>query len=88
MNDRMNQFSIELDCAPGSPRPDDLIGGVLKGTRLKLSDFSTGNPFFGNQMWVLKETAGKDELFAKAKPVLKERVEALYHSGAIRYGSW
>lgn len=85
---RHNKFSIELDCPPGWPRPNDLIEGVLVNTGLDVSDFDTSPPFFGNQMWILKAEANKDELFTKSKPLFKQRVSALYESGRIRYGSW
>jgi len=88
MNERYNNYSIELDCEPGFPRPSDLIDGVLAGTGICAEDFITGDPFFGHQTWVLKKEAGKDDLFTNSKPTFKERVEALYHSGQIRYGSY
>lgn len=88
MNDRYKNFSIELDCAPGTPRPGDLIGGVLEGTGLEVVDFETSAPFFGHQTWVLRESAMKDELFMSLKPTLKERVTKLHDDGLIRYGSW
>lgn len=87
--DRYQNFSIELDCAPGTPRPSDLIEGVLKGTKLKVEDFDTVPPFFGHQVWILKESAQKDEIFKKHKyKTIKPRVEQLYHEGFIRYGTW
>lgn len=86
---RYSQFSIELDCAPGNPRPGDLIDGVLADTGLTASDFETCPPFFGNQVWVLREDAGKDAIYtAQRNETLKPRIEALYHQGFIRYGSW
>lgn len=88
LGSRFNEFSIELDCAPGNPRPDDLFAGVLKDTGFDVVDFDTPAPFFGHQIWILKESANKDDMFAKAKPVFKERVTALYNSGLIRYGTW
>jgi hypothetical protein len=87
-NERYQNFSIELDCPPGGIRPKDLIEGVLKGTGIKVSDFETGNPFFGHQTWVLKKSAMMDFTFRESKPLFKERIEALYHSGSIRYGTW
>lgn len=87
--DRYNNFSIELDCAPGGIRPNDLIGGVLTDTGLEVSDFDTAPPFFGHQTWRLKASAGKDELFTSIhNDIIKSRVEALYNEGFIRYGSW
>ncbi|HEY2617483.1 MAG TPA: hypothetical protein VGI78_09120 [Acetobacteraceae bacterium] len=85
---RHRHFSIELDCAPGNPRPGDLIAGVLEGTGLVVADFDTGNPFFGHQVWVLKVSEQNDPVFTAAKPVLKQRIEALHARGLIRYGSW
>jgi hypothetical protein len=85
---RYQNYSIELDCPPGNPRPSDLIGGVLHDTGIEVSDFDTAPPFFGHQTWVLKAEAGKDELFVQCKPTFKSRIEALYHAGRIRYGTW
>lgn len=89
MNERYQNFSIELDCPPGGIRPADLIEGVLKDTGLLVEDFDTGVPFFGHQTWTLKESVGKDELFKMHKySTIKPRVVALYNDGFIRFGSW
>ena len=87
---RYLDFSIELDCPPGIPRPNDLIEGVLERTGLKVEDFSTTPPFFGHQTWVLEPgDQKKDALFRKHKhKTFKPRIEALYYAGAIRYGTW
>lgn len=87
--DRYKNFSIELDCWPGNPRPWHLIEGVLKGTGLTVDDFDTAAPFFGNQTWVLKVgDEARDQRFVAAKPTIAMRVENLYTQGTIRYGSW
>ncbi len=86
--ERYQNFSIELDCPPGNPRPNDLIAGVLADTGLEVSDFETGSPFFGHQTWVLKADVDKDELFKQSKPIFAKRVEVLFNSGLIRFGSW
>lgn len=89
MNERYQAFSIELDCAPGRPRPSDLIEGVLDGTGLSPTDFDTANPFFGHQTWVLRSGSPERDLaFTASKPIFKERIEALFHSHLIRYGTW
>jgi hypothetical protein len=87
-DERYGRFSIELDCPPGYPRPHDLIDGVLKDTGLEVEDFETDSPFFGHQTWILKESARKDCIFTKSKHLFKERIEKLFYSGAIRYGTW
>ena len=76
--------TIDLDCAPGGIRPGDLIGGVIEGTGLKL-----GEPiatFFGNWTWAFD--VPREEWETKIQPIIQPRIEALYHAGTIRYGSW
>lgn len=75
--------TIELDCAPGTPRPGQYIGGVLEGTGLTAGEPTT---FFGNWCWSFDVPQEKWE--AEIQPIIKPRITALYHSGAIRYGSW
>lgn len=86
--ERYNKFSIELDCPPGWTRPSNLIGGVLEGTGLDVTDFETGTPFFGHQTWILKESAEKDSIFLINKDIFKSRITELYNDGIIRYGTW
>lgn len=87
-NERYQNTSIELDCPPGGIRPNDLIEGVLEGSGLTVADFDTSKPFFGEQVWTLKDDESKAELFKTAKPMFKERITALYNEGYIRYGTW
>lgn len=89
LTNREKNFSVELDCPPGMPRPEDLIEGVLKDSGFEVSDFDTNPPFFGNQLWVLRVDANKDELFRQIRlDTIKPKVVELYELGAIRYGSW
>lgn len=76
--------TIELDCPPGSPRPGDLIEGVIKDTGLELRE--AVSRFFGNWQWDYSDVS--DDIWARAQPVLCERITNLYNSGVIRYGSW
>jgi hypothetical protein len=76
--------TIEIDCAPGTPRPDTYIAGVIKDTGLQAKEPCSKQ--FGNWVWDYSEVPA--EKWAEIRPILKTRVEALYHSGAIRYGSW
>jgi hypothetical protein len=85
------ELSIELDCAPMTPRPDTYIDGVLEGTGLAPDDFEITSKLFGNWKWELKDCSNldeKQELFKKAKPQFKERITNLHSRGKIRYGSW
>lgn len=79
--------TIELDCAPATPRPDSYISGVLEGTGLKVEDFELVSKVFGNWTWELREES-KEEAYAFAKELIKDRIVALYNRGCIRYGSW
>jgi hypothetical protein len=76
--------SIELDCPPGSPRPGDLISGVIAGTGLPESE--PASTFFGNWTWVYDMP--RDEWEARIRPIIKPRIIKLHESGVIRYGSW
>lgn len=76
--------SIELDCAPGGIRPGDLIAGVLEGTGIPVRD--PVSKFFGNWVWTFQDVS--PERWKEAQAITKPRVEALYHGGLIRYGSW
>ncbi len=75
--------TIDLDCPPGSIRPNDLIEGVLAGTGLTTSPVST---FFGAACYSFD--VDREVWVTTIQPVIKPRIEALYHSGVIRYGSW
>ena len=80
-------YSIDLDCAPGRPRPGDLLPGALHGTPIKASDL--GEPvskFFGNWMWVIPTKLEK--VYAKHQKRVQANITDLYNEGAIRYGSW
>lgn len=76
--------SIELDCPPGDPRPGDLIDGVLEGTGLTAGE--TTARVFGN--WVWEFDVPQDKWEQEIQPIIQPRIEALYHAGRIRYGSW
>lgn len=80
---RRNQ-TIELDCAPGGTRPGDLIAGVIEGTGLELKE--PVGKFFGNWTWDYRDVP-EDE-WKRIREITKPRVQALYNSGCIRYGSW
>lgn len=80
----MANQTIELDCAPGFPRPGDLIEGVLKNTGIE--PVETCSRLMGNWIWDFNDV--DQELWDKANPTIQKRVKALYHEGSIRYGSW
>jgi hypothetical protein len=76
--------SIELDCPPGSPRPGDLIDGVIAGTGLP--NKGPGSKFFGNWTWYYD--IPRDEWESRIQPIIEPRIKQLLENGSIRYGSW
>jgi len=78
--------TIELDCPPGSPRPDDLLPGVLKGTGVEIDPQKTVTRFFGCWEWVVPEQYR--EAYEKHLKTIEARIKRLYEAGTIRYGSW
>ena len=45
---KYSRYSIELDCAPGGPRPNELLPSVLEGTGVTLDPEITVARCFGN----------------------------------------
>jgi len=82
----MKSFSIELDCQPGSPRPGELLPGVLEGTGIEIDPDEPDGTLFGNWTWNIPEQF--EELFETHRETIKERISKLYNNGLIRYGSW
>lgn len=76
--------TIELDCPPGWPRPGDLIDGVIAGTGLPHR--SAVSRVFGNWMWQYEDVP--KEVWDKANPIVRQRIEELYRQGLVRYASW
>lgn len=76
--------TIDLDCAPGGIRPGDLIGGVIADTGLAAKE--PVSKFFGNWTWDYSEVPAEEWL--AVNETIKSRIEELYNTGLIRYGSW
>ena len=81
-----NLQTIELDCAPGHPRPDSLLAGVLAGTGIKPEQLKCVGKCFGNWTYEIPEELTEQYLAVKEK--VASAIKALYNVGAIRYGSW
>ena len=78
--------SIELDCAPGQPRPTDLIAGVVRDTPLQKHLKEPALQFFGHARWHFPDATRKE--WNEAKKPVQRRIRKLYEEGKIRYGSW
>lgn len=83
------EMTIELDCAPGGVRPNELIGRVIAGTVLEqhTQPDAPNSTFFGNWTWNYTEKVTEEEWKA-VQEFTKPRVQRLYNEGFIRYGSW
>jgi hypothetical protein len=80
------KYAIEIDCPPGSPRPGDLLPGVLKDTGVSIDPNNTVSRLFGNWEWAVPEN--QERAYERARPTIQQRLTALYHAGVIRYAAW
>lgn len=78
------QQTIEIGCAPGNPRPGDLLPGVIEGTGLEVRD--PVSMLLGDWTWDYSDV--DPEKWKEIKPVIKERLCKLHDSGVVRYVSW
>ena len=79
-------YTIDLDCAPGPIRPNQLLPGILEDTGIIIDPEQTVSRLFGNWQWEIPEE--QSELYEKVRETIKDRITALYNKGFIRYGSW
>lgn len=78
----MVQTTVEIDCAPGEPRPDLYFEHIWKNILKRSEEVPQPvSKFFGNWTWEVRYT--KDE-----QSKVAEYIKDLYHCGCIRYGSW
>ena len=89
MNESSNEsmgvrVDITLDCAPGGPRPGDLLPGILAGTGIVLG--APISKFFGAWTWAVP--ADQVALYRQHESLIGERITELYNSGRIRYADW
>lgn len=86
----IGEQTIELDCAPGAPRPGSYIADIVKGTILEgtpeADPDSTVSRLFGHWTWAFPKVSKAD--WAEVQKITGPRVERLYKEGRIRYGSW
>lgn len=78
--------TIELDCAPESPRPDTYIAAVVADTYAQLVLAHPVSKLFGCWTWAFDVLT--DDEWIEVQKVTRPRIEALYNAGLIRYGSW
>jgi len=75
---------IEIDCAPGTPRPDGYFKVICE--KLGIEYFAPASTFFGNWTWEIPELNEEQrEIYDSFVP---DYIKGLHSSGKIRYGSW
>lgn len=79
-------YTIEIDCAPGNPRPGDYLPFILEGTGVELDPENPAMKLFGCWTWIIPES--QESNYEQHRDLIKARIQELYHSGKIRYGSW
>lgn len=81
-----DKYSIEIDCAPGTPRPDTVLPLALANTEMKVEDFERTSTFFGN--WTYVPLLEKEELYKKSQNTIKQNLNKAYDEKRCRYCSW
>jgi hypothetical protein len=78
--------TIEIDCAPGNPRPDSYIKGVMENSGVEFDGREPIGKLFGQWTWDFSDIS--DDIWQKAQEVFAKRLTELYNFGAVRYASW
>lgn len=82
---------VNIDCAPGCPRPGDVakqVGMTWKSERYKedgKGEFENTSRFFGN--WVFEKPVESKEVGLAEGKVIFEKLKPLY-PGTIRYADY
>ncbi len=79
-------IEIEIDCAPFTPRPNEILREVLSGTAMTIDDFDIVAKFFGE--WTFRVHEDKKNLYTSIKDLVGTRLTQAYHCGRIRYAMW
>lgn len=79
---------LEIDCAPGSARPDAILKMILSSidTDLTFDDFKLTHCCFGE--WTFRYKKAKEAIYKEARPKIGEQLKTLTAEGAIRYAHW
>lgn len=88
---------IEIDCQPGSLRPDYFYNNIIdslqhnqnqniKNEFEKLKNNKPVSKLFGNWTWKLDINNTKTE--SEIQAIFKEKLTQYYNNGAIRYAGW
>lgn len=81
---------IEIDCAPGTPRPNSYLGPALRMIDYNYGDTlpKYNNSFFGNWTWDLTDEVPEDYSPNEHTNALREYFVDLDEKGLTRYSTW
>jgi len=82
----MAEQTIDIDCAPGSARPDTYIKYVVGPYVQGDLDKRIVGKWFGNWTWDFSDIPSEN--WESWKDYRGEKMTELYNKGCIRYGSW
>ena len=76
-------INLNIDCAPGSPRPDGYAKVVFEYLGIEYTE--PISKFFGNWIWHIPVDEVK---YDKELPWISDYLKRLYSRGSIRYAGW
>ena len=79
-------YSVEIDCRPGTPRPNTHFSSMCVNCEVDPSWFNLPSKCFGNWEWTVKPEYVKS--YQEKQDRVGTHLNALYESGSIRYASW
>lgn len=80
------KYTIEIDCAPLTPRPDTWFKLICQEIGMSEDEFQLTNKFFGEWTWKVKPES--IERYKVQQQKVGEILKDLNKKGNIRYGSW
>jgi hypothetical protein len=82
------RLSIEMNCPPGNPRPDELFDLVVYLTELRPDDFETSEITFGRQEFLVRPAADSVKRYLRSRRSIESRLRECYQHGLVRGASW
>lgn len=79
-------YTIEIDCAPGSSRPDSHLIMMCNILGLDYNQFVIKSKSFGNWEWQVEKSYEDDYKLKQTQ--VESHLTKLYNTKQIRYASW
>lgn len=78
--------SIEIDCSPGTARPDTHFKNLLGEIDMREDEFELVGKSFGNWTWRVKSESVTR--YEAKRSVVSKLLKKLYDEGVVRYAGW